>query len=138
MKKTFGKYLAEQMKEKKLGVVELGKLAKVSPAYISRIINENRNPPSAKIIYKLAVALKINYEVLLEVAGYLERPSSELAVAEKKAPYGSTFADLETLELIREFKEKPHLRTFLTAVRDLPESHHKKLLQMIQIIETPD
>ena len=138
MKKSFGKYLAEQMKEKKLGVVELGKLAKVSPAYISRITNENRNPPSAKIIYKLAIALKIHYEILLEVAGYLERPSCELVVAEKKAPYGAPFTDPETLELLREFKEKPHLRDFLFAVKDLPESHHKKLLQMIKIIETPD
>ncbi|MBP9483333.1 MAG: helix-turn-helix transcriptional regulator [Negativicutes bacterium] len=138
MKKTFGKYLAEQMKEKKLGVVELGKLAKVSPAYISRIINENRNPPSAKIIYKLAIALKMDYEILLEVAGYLERPSYESGVAENKTAYGAPLADPETLELIRDFKEKPHLRAFLIAVRNLPDSHHKKLLQMIQIIETPD
>lgn len=82
----FGEYLKQLMDEKKIGVNELANLSGVSSSHISRIINGKRSTPSPKTIQKFAAALTVEYELLMKIAGYIDKlnPESLQSSHEKK------------------------------------------------------
>ncbi|QHZ45555.1 helix-turn-helix transcriptional regulator [Bacillus sp. NSP9.1] len=71
MKTTFGEQLKELREQRGLSVNQLAMYAGVSAATISRIENGHRGVPKPATIRKLAAALKIPYEQLMDIAGYM-------------------------------------------------------------------
>ncbi|PSR24273.1 MAG: XRE family transcriptional regulator [Sulfobacillus thermosulfidooxidans] len=67
----FGKFLREQRQAKHLSLVALAERTATSSSYLSRIERGLRNPPSPAVLRRLAQALDIPYEQLMERAGYL-------------------------------------------------------------------
>lgn len=72
----FGEVLREIREKRSLTVNQLGIYAKVSPALISKIENGKRGVPKPETIAKLAEALKMPYDELMEKAGHLTALSS--------------------------------------------------------------
>lgn len=72
----FGNYIKDLRIANNLKQREIEKLCGVSNSYLSQLENGQRGIPSPDIIKKLAPVLKISYEKLLVVAGYL--PSASL------------------------------------------------------------
>lgn len=68
---TFGEQLKKLREQRKLSVNQLAMYAGVSAAAISRIENGHRGVPKPTTIKKLADALKIPYEQLMDIAGYM-------------------------------------------------------------------
>ncbi|KKB75310.1 MULTISPECIES: helix-turn-helix domain-containing protein [Bacillus] len=68
---TFGEQLKKLREQRKLSVNQLAMYAGVSAAAISRIENGHRGVPKPATIKKLAEALKIPYEQLMDIAGYM-------------------------------------------------------------------
>ncbi|MEH7634580.1 helix-turn-helix transcriptional regulator [Bacillus pumilus] len=73
---NFGAYLRALREEKKLSVNQLAMYSEVSAAGISRIENGKRGIPKPPTIKKLAGALKVPYEEMMQAAGYIEEVSS--------------------------------------------------------------
>ncbi|MDA7027399.1 helix-turn-helix transcriptional regulator [Bacillus sp. CLL-7-23] len=68
---VFGKKLKQLREQKRLSINQLALSAGVSAATISRIENGHRGVPKPTTIRKLADALNISYEQLMEIAGYM-------------------------------------------------------------------
>ncbi|WP_275999315.1 helix-turn-helix domain-containing protein [Aneurinibacillus migulanus] len=75
---NFGQFLRNLRNKKDMTVNQLAMYSGVSAAAISRIENGKRGVPKPETIRKIAEALKVPYEELMEAAGYLpeENPSS--------------------------------------------------------------
>ncbi|MCY7704393.1 transcriptional regulator [Bacillus safensis] len=73
---NFGAYLRALREEKKLSVNQLAMYSEVSAAGISRIENGKRGIPKPPTIKKLAGALKVPYEDMMQAAGYIEEATS--------------------------------------------------------------
>lgn len=69
---SFGKQLRTLREKRHLTVNQLATYSGVSAAGISRIENGKRGVPKPATIKKLADALKIPYEELMQTAGYIE------------------------------------------------------------------
>ncbi|WP_424163358.1 helix-turn-helix domain-containing protein [Bacillus amyloliquefaciens] len=69
---NFGKQLRTLREKRHLTVNQLATYSGVSAAGISRIENGKRGVPKPATIKKLADALKIPYEELMQTAGYIE------------------------------------------------------------------
>jgi transcriptional regulator with XRE-family HTH domain len=67
----FGKYLKTLRERRGLSIRKLALSAGVSNSYLSQIENGQRGIPSPWILQKLARPLKVEYEELLQAAGYL-------------------------------------------------------------------
>jgi len=76
--KSFGEFLTEKRKEKKITMRELERRSGISQAYISQLENGKRNPPKPEVLKKLAEALEIQYILLLVAAGYMEEYQQEI------------------------------------------------------------
>lgn len=70
--KTFGVLLRELRESRGMTVNQLGIYSEVSPALISKIENGKRGTPKPDTIEKLAKGLKMPYEELMAVAGYVD------------------------------------------------------------------
>ncbi|MEZ2661504.1 helix-turn-helix domain-containing protein [Aneurinibacillus aneurinilyticus] len=68
---NFGQFLRNLRNKKDMTVNQLAMYSGVSAAAISRIENGKRGVPKPETIRKIAVALKVPYEELMEAAGYL-------------------------------------------------------------------
>ncbi|MBR0612370.1 helix-turn-helix domain-containing protein [Bacillus safensis] len=103
---NFGAYLRALREEKKLSVNQLAMYSEVSAAGISRIENGKRGIPKPLTIKKLAGALKVPYEDMMQAAGYIEEASSvhqhdedDLALSKiKEAAAQYELADLEIFD----------------------------------------
>ena len=88
-----GTYLASIRKDRQLSLraVEEQTQKQVSNAYLSQIENNYISQPSPNILYALAELYEINFEALMEMAGYIT-PSS---AREKEKRHGrvATFAE---------------------------------------------
>lgn len=73
----FSEYITKKRKERKLSIRQLALYSDVSPGYISQIESENRGTPTPEVLKKLAKGLKIPYEELMEVAGYIDKEKSD-------------------------------------------------------------
>lgn len=69
---VFGDHLKELREKRGFGVNQLGAYSGVSATLISKIENGHRGKPKPDTILKLAYALKVPYEELMKLAGYLE------------------------------------------------------------------
>ncbi|MFT3938234.1 helix-turn-helix domain-containing protein [Rhodopseudomonas sp.] len=70
---TLGKYLASIRADRKMTLrdVETASSKEVSNAYLSQIENGKIQKPSPNILHALAEIYAINYEHLMELAGYI-------------------------------------------------------------------
>jgi len=73
----FSEWLREEMQKQGLGVRELARMANVSPAGISKVLNQYRGA-GPELCQGLARALKLPQEEVLQRAGILTRPSTSL------------------------------------------------------------
>lgn len=72
---TIGEYIKKIREEKNLSLNQLALYSGVSAAHLSRIERGLREP-SPEVLRKIAAALKVSYEELMKVAGYLdEKPT---------------------------------------------------------------
>ena len=82
-RKRFGDILRKIRKVRGKSIYELAGDAKVDAAYISRLENAHRNPPSPKVLQKFADALDIRIDLLMLAAGYLELDESGKRISEE-------------------------------------------------------
>lgn len=68
----FGRYLKEKRLKKGYTINQLALYSGMSSAQLSRIENGKRGVPKAENIQKIASALSVPHEEMMEVAGYLE------------------------------------------------------------------
>ncbi|MFS0655117.1 helix-turn-helix domain-containing protein [Bacillus sp. 179-C3.3 HS] len=80
---SFGAYLRALREDKKLSVNQLAMYSEVSAAGISRIENGKRGIPKPPTIKKLAGALKVPYEEMMQAAGYIEEAFTPVVKAEE-------------------------------------------------------
>ncbi|MCF6095422.1 helix-turn-helix domain-containing protein [Thermovorax subterraneus] len=66
-----GEYIRKIREKKELSINQLALYSKVSAAHISRIERGLREP-SPEILKKISEALRVSYEELMRIAGYLE------------------------------------------------------------------
>lgn len=105
-----GKLIKEKREKRKLSQRKLAELASVSHTEISRIESGERKRPAPYILRRIAPHLGVEYEKLLEAAGYeeliIERTGP--VVEEEPAIYRSAiedFADSVTPEEVEKVKE---------------------------------
>jgi len=72
-KKTLGRSLKELRGTRRFTLREVEEFTGISNAYLSQLENEKIGKPSAKMLYKLATLYKIEFDVLLEIAGIIEK-----------------------------------------------------------------
>lgn len=90
----FGERLKELREQRSLSVNQLAIYAGVSAAAISRIENGHRGVPKPATIRKLADALKMPYEQLMDIAGYMradevrEQPRGYVTMQDIAAKHG--------------------------------------------------
>jgi transcriptional regulator with XRE-family HTH domain len=92
----FGGYLKRLRKEKKLTIRQLELYSKVSNAYISQMERGERGVPSPDILKKLSKPLGVDYEELMNRAGYFDDPDKELERADER--FLKEIDDLELTE----------------------------------------
>ena len=85
----FGDYIRKIREGKRLTLNQVATYADISPAQLSRIENGKRGVPKPTTIKKIADALKVDYNELMKVAGYLD----ESTVVEEE-----TLIDINNLE----------------------------------------
>jgi transcriptional regulator with XRE-family HTH domain len=71
--KEFGGFLKELRKKRKLTIRQLDTYSGVSHSYISQIERGERGVPKPEILKKLSKPLGVEYEELMEKAGYLTK-----------------------------------------------------------------
>ena len=67
-----GHYIAMQRTARKISMRKLAELAHLSHTEIYRLENGERKHPSPGVLKAIAIALHLNYNDLMKVAGYLE------------------------------------------------------------------
>src|SRR5690625_4813474 len=74
--KKFGSYIRKLRNDRELTIRQLELYSGVSNSYLSQLENGKRGIPSPEIIKKLSKGLKIDYNLLMIKAGYMEEASS--------------------------------------------------------------
>lgn len=98
--KEFGEYIRGLRKSKKITIRQIELYEGVSNSYLSLLENGKRGIPSPDILKKLSKALDVNYEQLMEKAGYLDHVLSDFR---KNAPD-------DTKLLLSKIRDVPELR----------------------------
>lgn len=98
MKPTLGQYLASIRTDRKMTLRQVEEATKkqVSNAYLSQIENDRIQKPSPNILHSLAEIYAINFENLMDMAGYL-MPSTP-ASRRKRHGRVATFAEYNLTE----------------------------------------
>ncbi|MBY0160980.1 helix-turn-helix transcriptional regulator [Paenibacillus lautus] len=73
MERIFGSYLKEMRENKGWSINQLAQAADISGSQISRIENGLRGIPKPQTLRKMAEALEVPYEELMNKAGYLQQ-----------------------------------------------------------------
>jgi transcriptional regulator with XRE-family HTH domain len=76
-KQEFGEYIKKLRKDRNLTIRQVELYAGVSNSYLSLLENGKRDIPSPEILKKLATAYKVDYNDLMDKAGYLNIKSEE-------------------------------------------------------------
>lgn len=74
----FGEYLKKLRKNKGLTMKQFGESVDLSQPYLSQIESGQRGIPSPDILKKLSEGLGVEYTKLMEEAGYIEEPPTDL------------------------------------------------------------
>src|SRR5438105_1359342 len=72
---SFGSYLRDLRKQKRLTLKQVEKLARVSNSFLSQVERGLRNPPHPDILNRLANVYGISPHELLDAAGYIKKLS---------------------------------------------------------------
>ncbi|QQX13904.1 transcriptional regulator [Bacillus altitudinis] len=96
---NFGAYLRALREKRKLSVNQLAMYSEVSAAGISRIENGKRGIPKPPTIKKLAGALKVPYEDMMQAAGYIEEAASAYVIKEEETAFTQIKEAAEQYEL---------------------------------------
>ena len=73
----FGEYLRQKRLEKNMKAKTLAELLDISPAYLSSLENESRQPPSYELLEKIAAILELSTDEryqLFDLAGENKNP----------------------------------------------------------------
>lgn len=101
----FGSYIKKIRESKNMTLNQVALYAEISAAQLSRIETGKRGTPKPPTIERIARALKIDYNDLMKIAGYLEPNSLEETQTEKDEAEFLAFANNPTLE--KWYKELP-------------------------------
>lgn len=113
----FGTYLKTKREIRGFSVNQLALKSGVSAAQISRIENGVRGNPKPDTIQKLATALKVDYQEMMEKAGYLiENNQSD----ENKPNFDAN---------------DPYLNNFYKDFLSAPEEKRKQLMDIWEVIK---
>ena len=85
MDKTFGETLRDLRVEAEVGLRELARLVDKSPGYLSDVENDRVPPPSLPVILDIAMALKVDKNVLLTAASKVDPELSDYVVKQPQA-----------------------------------------------------
>lgn len=77
MDHIFGSYLKEMRENKGWSINQLAQAADISGSQISRIENGLRGIPKPQTLRKMAEALEVPYEELMNKAGYLQQDAAK-------------------------------------------------------------
>lgn len=112
---TLGAFLKKARQDVRMTLrdVEEATSKAVSNGYLSQLEGGKISKPSPHILLTLSNALSVDYQVLMERAGYLERGTAQRAAGEKHGR-AATFA-IENLTS----EEEAKLLEYLTFVRSL-------------------
>lgn len=91
MERIFGSYLKEMRENKGWSINQLAQAADISGSQISRIENGLRGIPKPQTLRKMAEALEVPYEELMNKAGYLQQDAAKYE--EIPAPAWATSRD---------------------------------------------
>lgn len=93
LKPTLGQYLASIRNDRKMTLrdVEQATKKQVSNPYLSQIENDKIQKPSPNTLHALAELYAINFEKLMELAGYLTSPTER--PADQRHGRAATFAE---------------------------------------------
>ncbi|MED1205888.1 helix-turn-helix domain-containing protein [Heyndrickxia acidicola] len=118
MKNTFGIYLRDLRKEKKITLVELAEKLELSQPYLSQIENGKMNVPKPELLSKMASVLDVDYYLLMKKAGY---------ITEEEARQSQKEMELVNVERILqnniEEQEKRHLENINYFCKDFIEMY---------------
>jgi transcriptional regulator with XRE-family HTH domain len=89
---TLGAFIRKSRQDVSMSLrdVELATNNEVSNSYLSQLESGKITKPSPHILYSLAEALRVNYELLMQRAGYI-LPNAPKADTRKRRP-GATFS----------------------------------------------
>ena len=96
---------------RKLSLRDVEKATGISNPYLSQIENDQVNKPSPFFLHKLATLYGIDYELLMEAAGYVER--KDKAATSPKTLAGAALFSTEKLTP----KEEEQLAQYLQFLR---------------------
>nr|WP_054550352.1 helix-turn-helix transcriptional regulator [Lysinibacillus sphaericus] len=101
----FGSYIKKVRESKNMTLNQVALYAEISAAQLSRIETGKRGTPKPPTIEKIARALKVDYNELMEIAGYLELETSKQTQLDKDEAEFQAFANDPELEMW--YKELP-------------------------------
>ncbi|MGN7479008.1 helix-turn-helix domain-containing protein [Solibacillus silvestris] len=118
----FGAYIKKIRDSKGMTLNQVAMYAEISAAQLSRIETGKRGTPKPQTIEKIAQALKVDYNDLMQIAGYLneEDITHEVIIADKKITLSE-----DDFKILQELKKHP------IAFEDLKSDPEKKIKQMI-------
>jgi transcriptional regulator with XRE-family HTH domain len=124
--KSFGMLLKELREKRGLTVNQLGIYSEVSPGLISKIENGKRGRPKADTLEKIAKGLKMDYNELMRMAGYLEPEDKKTAKLKRESTKPLSESKID--KIIRETEER-----YKVSLRDDPvvETLVREVLQGI-------
>lgn len=99
----FGDYIKKTRETKNMTLNQVALYAEISAAQLSRIENGKRGTPKPTTIEKLSRALKVDYNDLMRIAGYLE--SDNMNSSEQDEAEFQAFANNPSLK--KWYKELP-------------------------------
>ncbi len=119
MNNSIGYYIRQLRKKKNMTINQLAMYSGVSSAHISRIERDLRKP-SPDILKKLAKPLRINYEKLLIVSGYIN-------------PEEYSVGSSSDLKLLEEIKTNEYLNNLVREATKMKKEDLKKLLKIVRV-----
>lgn len=131
----FGDYIKRVRESKNMTLNQVAMYSEISAAQLSRIETGKRGTPKPSTIEKLAQALKIDYNELMKVAGYIDRSTSLLEINNKFiAPIDEVKAILTT----REFENKilPDEKKLLDDIRSSESRDELVEVEILQRVNT--
>ena len=114
----FGAYIKKIREQKNMTLNQVAMYADISAAQLSRIETGKRGTPKPQTIEKIAYALKVDYNNLMKIAGYIEDSNST----------SNEFKEDD----FEEWLNNPDLNVFY---RELPKSDDEKIRQLREIWE---
>lgn len=113
----FGIYLKRKREQRGFSVNQLALKSGVSAAQISRIENAVRGIPKPETIQKLAVALKVDYQEMMEKAGHLSDMNDS------------------TVEVVEDDFDDPSLGIWFKELKEAPKEKREELRRFWEFIK---